>query len=318
MTATETPALTEDQAAAKALFLKKLRAFEGQAVGPPEPAPDEVNLPMIRHWVEAIGDKNPIYTDPAGPLAPPVMLQAWVMRGFATHRQRVRPTRPGVHDELMALLNEAGFTSVVATNCEQTYARYLRPGDRLTETRTIESVSEEKATALGTGHFVTTQSVYRDQDGEVVGTMRFRILKFKPRLAAAGRPRRPQPALTDDNRWWFEAAAAHRLLIQRCTACGELRHPPGPYCPRCRSAEWDTVEACGRGTVYSFVVNHHPQVAAFDYPLVVGLIELAEGTRLVANITGCAPEAVSVGMDVVLAWQDHDDGLTLPAFRRTG
>ena len=37
-------------------------------------------------------------------------------------------------------------------------------------------------------------------------------------------------------------------------------------CPSCRSLEWETVEASGRGTVYSFVTNHYPQVPSFDYP----------------------------------------------------
>ena len=86
----------------------------------------------------------------------------------------------------MSLLDEAGFTSVVATNCEQTYERYLRPGDSVTVTSSIESVSEEKKTGLGTGHFVTTRQEYHDQNGALVATMRFRILKFRPAAETAG------------------------------------------------------------------------------------------------------------------------------------
>src|SRR3954468_15565727 len=71
-------------------LIDRLRAFEGRTVGPPQPGPDEVNTAMIRHWCEAIGDANPAYTDPAaaaesvhgGIVAPPTMLQAWVMRGL--------------------------------------------------------------------------------------------------------------------------------------------------------------------------------------------------------------------------------------------
>ena len=103
--------------------------------------------------------------------------------------------------------------------------------------------------------------------------------------ADAARPKRPRPALTQDNRFFFEGAKEHKLLIQRCTNCGVLRHPPRPSCANCRSFEWDTVTASGRGTIYSFVVNHYPQVPAFDYPLVVALVELEEGTRLVANVS---------------------------------
>ncbi|HEY2304041.1 MAG TPA: OB-fold domain-containing protein [Acidimicrobiales bacterium] len=132
------------------------------------------------------------------------------------------------------------------------------------------------------------------------------------------RPNRPRPALTEDNAWWFEACRRHRLLIQRCTACGVLRHPPEPACGTCQSFEWDTVDASGQGTVYSFVVNHHPQVAAFDYPFAVGLIELEEGTRLVANVIGIEPAGITVGLPVEVVFVDHDPDLSLPAFRPAG
>jgi hypothetical protein len=178
MTTTDAPATPPAE------LLAKLKAYEGKVIGPPQPAPDPVNQPMIRHWVEAIGDENPVYVSrdearAAGfpdVIAPPVSLQAWVMRGV-----RPRPRTGGnARDELMHVLDEGGFTSVVATNCEQEYHRSLHLGDHLSATTVIESVSDEKATALGVGHFVTTRVEYRTDDGELVGTMRFRILKFKP------------------------------------------------------------------------------------------------------------------------------------------
>src|SRR5664279_4167290 len=94
-----------------------------------------------------------------------------------------------------------------------------------------------------------------------------------------------------------------QLLIQRCTACGTLRHPPRPSCATCRSFDWEPVEASGRGTIYSFVVNHYPQVPAFDYPLVVALVELEEGTRLVANVADITPDSVSIGMPVIATFE---------------
>jgi uncharacterized OB-fold protein len=133
----------------------------------------------------------------------------------------------------------------------------------------------------------------------------------------ASRPLRPRPALTQDNAFFFEGARQGKLLIQRCGSCGTLRHPPRPACVVCRSFEWDTLEATGRGTVYSYVVVHHPQVPAFDYPLPIAVVELEEGTRLVADIVGLAPEAVTIGMPVVVDFVAVDDELTLPMFRPT-
>lgn len=182
---------------ADALF-EKLEAFAGRQVGEPDVARDPVNQPMIRHWCDAVNDVNPVYTDPdfavqsihGGIVAPPTMLQAWTMRGLRPPR-RPDAAVPGPQNQLFGLLDAAGFTSVVATNCTQEYTRYLKPGDHLNVTMMIESVSPEKRTALGDGHFITQLMTYRDQTGEEVATMRFRLLKFKP---GTGKAPPPAPA----------------------------------------------------------------------------------------------------------------------------
>jgi uncharacterized OB-fold protein len=144
--------------------------------------------------------------------------------------------------------------------------------------------------------------------------MRFRIFKYLPPARTPARPPRPRPALTQDNAFWFEGAREHRLLIQHCTSCGTLRHPPLPACAVCGSLEWDAVESSGRGTVYSYVVVHYPQVPAFEYPLPIGLIELEEGTRVVADLGGVALDAIEIGMAVRAEFVDHDEELSLPVF----
>ena len=153
------------------------------------PALDPINQPMIRHWCDAIVDDNPVYTDPelaaqssfGEIVAPPTMLQAWTMGGLgARRRMAARAAASDSSRNPMAILDDAGYTSVVATDCEQDYHRYLKLGDVLTVTSRLESISSEKQTALGPGYFVTNLHTHRDQNGEVVAEMRFRILKFKP------------------------------------------------------------------------------------------------------------------------------------------
>lgn len=122
--------------------------------------------------------------------------------------------------------------------------------------------------------------------------------------------------VTEDNAFWFEAAAEGRLLIQRCAECGALRHPPGPACPMCRSFEWDTIESAGRGTLHSYTIVHHPQDPAFTYPLVVGLIDLPEGTRLLADMEGVDPDEVAIGMELVVTFAEHAHGEILPRLVR--
>jgi uncharacterized OB-fold protein/acyl dehydratase len=305
-------------------FLRLLRSFVGKEAGAPLVARDPVNEAMIRHWCDAVGDSNPVYTDPevatgsvhGGVVAPPTMLQAWTMRGF-----NGGPGPGAPMPRLLEVLDEAGFTSIVATSSEQEYVRYLRPGDAITATTVVEDVSKEKRTALGPGHFVTTRITYTDQRGEVVGTQVLGLLMFRPKgsddrpdISEPAEPR-PRPAMSDDTRFFWEGAARRELLIQRCASCGALRHPPGPMCPRCRSTEWDTVRATGRGEVYSFVVHHHPPVPGFRIPYVVALVELEEGTRLAANVVDIDPADVAIGMPVEVTFVDVDRDLTVPAFR---
>jgi acyl dehydratase len=170
-------------------WLGKPLSGSGSAV-----APDEVNVPMIRHWVDALDDQNPVYLDPeaaakgrfGGIVAPPAMMQTWTM---------ARPRIDGIAERggaavaidaesPLGFLAAAGLTGTLATNSELEFVRYLRPGDVLESATTLDSVSERKTTGLGRGFFITWVTTYRcvngDAPGEVVGRQTFRIFKFDP------------------------------------------------------------------------------------------------------------------------------------------
>jgi uncharacterized OB-fold protein len=123
------------------------------------------------------------------------------------------------------------------------------------------------------------------------------------------------PSTTRDTQFFWDGVKTNRLLIQRCSACRALRHPPRPMCPRCNALTWDTVESSGRGRVYSFVMPQHPPFPWMEQPYIVVLVELDEGTRLVSNLCGIAPGAVTIGMPVEVFYEQFDDGLVLPQFR---
>ena len=310
-------------------FEAKIRAYVGQDEGPPHTCPDAVDEAMIRHWCEAMGDRNPAYVDAeaakrtvhGGIVAPPTMLQVWDMRGYPMHDPSLLP--PNRQRELHAVFDAAGYTGVVATDTEQEFRRYLRPGDRITARTRIESISEQKTTALGVGYFVVTRTVFTDQRGDEVGSLSFRVLKFRPNQPAArpaaadgapARPRRIRSPRGHDNAWWWEACDQGKLLIQKCSDCGRLRHPPRPMCGSCQSTRWEGVPASGRGSVHSYTVLHHPPIPGYELPLPIGLIDLEEGTRLVANISGCRPEEIRIGMRVECAFEDVDESMKLPVF----
>jgi hypothetical protein len=155
----------------------------------PAVAPDPVNVAMIRHWVDALDDRNPAYDETTARatrfgeiVAPPAMMQTWTMARPAIAGIAERGGAPGELDPSSPLptLAAAGYTGTLATNSVLDFDRYLRLGDRLTATSALESVSERKHTGLGRGYFVAWSTRYADQAGDVVGRQLFTVFKFQP------------------------------------------------------------------------------------------------------------------------------------------
>ncbi len=173
----------------------RLEAYVGKPMGPPAVAPDPVNIPMIRHWVDALNDQNPVYlyeefaatTRFGGIVAPQAMLQTWTM---ARPRIEGIAERGGAPVEMRSdnpipVLNEEGYVGTLATNSEFEFVRYLKPGDHLHMTTELESISNLKTTSLGRGYFVTWVTTYTSGGDEVVGRQLFRIFKFDPSTIGA-------------------------------------------------------------------------------------------------------------------------------------
>jgi len=116
---------------------------------------------------------------------------------------------------------------------------------------------------------------------------------------------------------FWQAAAEHRLVVQRCTGCGRTRLPPAPICPECRSAASDWKTVSGRGEVYTYTIVHRPIAANQTLPFVIAVIALegAGGVRLISNLVETPPEQVAVGLPVEVAWEDMSADLAIPRFR---
>ncbi|MBP7606361.1 MAG: bifunctional MaoC family dehydratase/OB-fold nucleic acid binding domain-containing protein [Giesbergeria sp.] len=312
-------------------WMNGVRALVGKEYGRVY-AWDKVNAPMVRQWCEVMGVDPARYTADGKVIAPPAMLQVWCMEGPVANNYPPGSTTENPYEALV-LMEAQGLASVVAVNSELTFQRDVCEGERLYYTTRLDSISQEKTTALGTGFFVTLVMTYFSEKAggdEEVGQLLFRVFKFRPanpvkkpdaaadkaKAAAPATAKRPLPGISDDTRFFWDGARAGKLLIQRCKSCGELRHPPGPVCPSCHSFEWDTLEASGRGTVYSFVVMHYPEVPPFEHPNPIVLVELEEGTRLISQIVGIAPGDVKIGQAVQVEFNTFNDGeLVLPQFR---
>ena len=117
---------------------------------------------------------------------------------------------------------------------------------------------------------------------------------------------RPLPRITPTSRPYFDAAREGRLRLQRCPRDGVFYYPRS-RCPHCWQADWAWTDLSGRGEVYSFTVDRvgHDPALAGDVPFVIALVTLEEGPRVVANVVGCAPEDVCVGMPVEAVFESY-------------
>ena len=282
-----------------------------------------VNQPMVDHWLDAIGDKNPIYTDDAaaraaghpGVVAPPAMIQVWTMAGLGGVRADDDPL-----GKILGLFDEAGYIGVVATNCEQNYHRYLRPGEQVSVAAELTDVVGPKNTALGEGFFITQKITWSVGD-EDVADMMWRIMKFRPADQAA-ESSVPQdldpelmmrPAPSKDTQFFWDGVDAHELRIQK-RPDGTLQHPPVPALWNDKQTPTDYVVASGKGSVFSFVVHHAPQVPGRTLPFVIALVELDEGVRMLGELRNVDPAEVKIGMRVQATYIDFPAGEGGPAW----
>ena len=84
--------------------------------------------------------------------------------------------------------------------------------------------------------------------------------------------------------------------------------------PRARSRVF---KASGKGTLYSYVINHRPAAPGFTPPYAIAVVELDEGPRMMSNVIDCpqTPEALELDMKLEVAFEKLDDKITLPLFR---
>ncbi len=125
----------------------------------------------------------------------------------------------------------------------------------------------------------------------------------------------PQP--TADDRHYWEGIAAGQLLLQRCSDCQTMRHPPRPMCGACNSLRWETFPSALTGTVISWIIPRHPPVPAGEENL-IGLVETDEGARLVVNLHDFENTNSVNDARVEIFMLDVGDGVVLPQARPAG
>jgi hypothetical protein len=119
----------------------------------------------------------------------------------------------------------------------------------------------------------------------------------------------PAPPVSAETKPFWDAAAAGRLLLKRCEACGEPHYYPRIACPFCGSARTSWQEASGRGTIYSYSVFRRAPV-----PYAIAYVTLEEGPTMMTNIVDSDLDAIRIGQRVHVRFVPTDGGPPVPMF----
>lgn len=105
-------------------------------------------------------------------------------------------------------------------------------------------------------------------------------------------------------RIWREQARRYRNEISICKACGHRHYPPREICEECGRAGMETGAMADAGKVLTFtVIRVPPPDLAAEMPYVVAILEMDDGTRMMAQLADVAVEEVEIGMRVRLAFR---------------
>ena len=99
---------------------------------------------------------------------------------------------------------------------------------------------------------------------------------------------------------WRRIPQWYRLEGSVCEKCGEYYFPNRVICPQCRRhGKIVPVKFSGSGEIYSYTVVHVPPTGMeLEKPYVLGIIKLAEGPKVTAQIVDCEPGGIKIGQKV--------------------
>jgi uncharacterized OB-fold protein len=120
----------------------------------------------------------------------------------------------------------------------------------------------------------------------------------------------PAPAITPENKPYFDGTARGVFMMKYCDACERFHHYPRAICPHCFSDRTRWVEGSGAGTIYTFSVLR----LGTPTPFALAYVQLEEGPRVMTNLVDCDLDALAIGMPVRLACKPATDGTMIPMF----
>ncbi|MCB1297645.1 MAG: Zn-ribbon domain-containing OB-fold protein [Microthrixaceae bacterium] len=126
----------------------------------------------------------------------------------------------------------------------------------------------------------------------------------------------PAPVINPETEAFWAGTLEGKFLIRTCTACKENYWYPRAKCPFCHSFDTEWLESTGKGTIYSYTVNHKaPGEFAASGPSVIAYVELDEGPRVITNIVDCDTDDLAIGTRVEAVFFPAGDDAAIYRFR---
>ena len=118
------------------------------------------------------------------------------------------------------------------------------------------------------------------------------------------------PLMNAGDKPYFDAANEGKLMVGKCSGCGEYHHYPRGLCPFCFSDKVGLVQAKGTGTIYTYSVSRRagPIVYCIAY------VKLDEGVTMMTNIVDCDLDTVKIGQKVKVVFKKSEGGTAVPMF----
>lgn len=121
---------------------------------------------------------------------------------------------------------------------------------------------------------------------------------------------RPLPVVNERNAPFWTSGERGALVVQRCSDCRRVIHPPTLRCPYDHSADLAWEEVSGRGRVEAWTENLHTWFPGFAAPYLIAFVALDEdpSARLLTNLVGVDRAEVHNGMPVRVVFEHLDAG----------
>lgn len=134
---------------------------------------DPVSPTLVRYWCEAFEDSNPRFWSEKNMIAPPGLMTS-------VCRLPYWPVDPSIDQRgIIGMVGDAlALPESIVKTVDFEFDRDLRIGDRVRCVERVISISEQKTTRIGSGHFVRMERSYEDQEGGVIGRAVLDFFKY--------------------------------------------------------------------------------------------------------------------------------------------